>query len=68
MKNPQQQQKIKKKMSESEDDSSQSFPLHECIFEGDLKNFSQLLRTHDVAKKDTHGEYKIIGKTLNSFI
>lgn len=42
--------------SESEDDNLQLYPLHECIFEGDLKKFSQLLRTHDVAQKDKHGK------------
>lgn len=55
-------------MSESEDDSSQTYPLHECIFEGDLKSFSQLLRTHDVAKKDKHGELKVISiDTVNFY-
>lgn len=37
--------------SEEED----SYPLHECVFSGDKQKFSQLLRTHDVQKKDKHG-------------
>ncbi|CAH1775055.1 unnamed protein product [Owenia fusiformis] len=34
---------------------AEEFPLHESIFRGDLKAVSQLLRTHDVAQKDKHG-------------
>ena len=31
------------------------YPLHECIFNGDLRRLSALLRSHDIAKKDKHG-------------
>ncbi|KAI0234746.1 Ankyrin repeat domain-containing protein 13C-A [Lamellibrachia satsuma] len=31
------------------------FPMHECVFRGDKKELSKLLRTHDVTQKDTHG-------------
>lgn len=34
---------------------SSSFALHQCIFAGDIRRLSQLLRTHDVAAKDKHG-------------
>nr|CAD7572179.1 unnamed protein product [Timema californicum] len=30
-------------------------PLHECVFSGDVRKLSSLLRTNDVAKKDKHG-------------
>ncbi|XP_075229573.1 ankyrin repeat domain-containing protein 13C-A [Lycorma delicatula] len=30
-------------------------PLHECVFTGDVRKLSALIRTHDVAKKDKHG-------------
>ncbi|XP_066995160.1 ankyrin repeat domain-containing protein 13C isoform X1 [Anabrus simplex] len=32
-----------------------SLPLHECVFSGDVRRLSSLLRTHDVSKKDKHG-------------
>ncbi|XP_064605134.1 ankyrin repeat domain-containing protein 13C-A-like [Liolophura sinensis] len=31
------------------------FPLHESVFNGDIRKVSQLLRTHDVSQKDSHG-------------
>jgi hypothetical protein len=36
------------------------FPLHECVFRGDIRQLSQLLRSHDVAQKDKHGEDYIL--------
>ena len=35
------------------------FPLHQSVFDGDLKKVSKLLRTHDVAQKDKHGNTNI---------
>lgn len=35
---------------------NQNFPLHECVFSGNIRKLSQLLRTNDVAKKDKHGK------------
>ncbi|XP_015117145.1 ankyrin repeat domain-containing protein 13C isoform X1 [Diachasma alloeum] len=32
-----------------------AYPLHKCIFQGDIKTLSFLLRTHDIAEKDKHG-------------
>ncbi|XP_065207679.1 ankyrin repeat domain-containing protein 13C [Planococcus citri] len=34
----------------------QQYPLHECVFSGDLRKLSALLRSdNDIAKKDKHG-------------
>lgn len=45
-------------MAENDDDSSTtSCPLHQCIFSGDIRKLSQLLRTTDVSAKDKHGKY-----------
>jgi len=41
-------------MADTEDDSSVC-PLHECVFIGDIRQLSQLLRSRDVTKKDKHG-------------
>lgn len=43
-------------MADNDDDSSNEFPLHKCIFEDDYRKLSHLLRTNDVASKDKHGE------------
>jgi hypothetical protein len=32
-------------------------PLHECVFSGDVRRLSGLLRLHDVTKKDKHGMF-----------
>lgn len=34
-----------------------SYPLHECVFEGDVQEFSRLMRTEDLSRKDKHGKY-----------
>lgn len=36
------------------------YPLHECVFKGDLRKLSALLRTEDVERKDVHGKYTIV--------
>lgn len=36
-------------------DTSNCFPLHQCIFHGDVRKLSGLLCIHDVGKKDKHG-------------
>ncbi|XP_076063246.1 ankyrin repeat domain-containing protein 13C isoform X2 [Oratosquilla oratoria] len=36
-------------------DDENSFELHESVFRGDIRRVSQLIRNHDVAKKDKHG-------------
>lgn len=32
-----------------------NYALHQCIFNGDIRRLSKLLRTNDVAAKDKHG-------------
>ncbi|CAG9857532.1 unnamed protein product [Phyllotreta striolata] len=34
---------------------SDGFPLHKAVFDNDLPNLSRLIRKHDVASKDKHG-------------
>ncbi|XP_064476536.1 ankyrin repeat domain-containing protein 13C-like [Ornithodoros turicata] len=36
-------------------DNGSQYPLHECVFRGDVRRVSALLRTHDVSQKDIHG-------------
>lgn len=37
-------------------DEIDKYPLHRAVFDNDLKTLSRLLRKHDVAVKDKHGE------------
>ncbi|XP_056670913.1 ankyrin repeat domain-containing protein 13C isoform X4 [Monodelphis domestica] len=30
------------------------YPVHECVFKGDVKRLSSLIRTHQIAQKDLH--------------
>ncbi|XP_077294218.1 ankyrin repeat domain-containing protein 13C [Arctopsyche grandis] len=39
----------------SNGDEEDSYPLHEAVFRGDIKQLSALLRKNDVGKKDKHG-------------
>lgn len=32
------------------------FPVHECVFKGDVRRLSSLIRTQNIAQKDVHGE------------
>lgn len=43
----------------NENENINNCPLNECIFRGDLRKLSQLLRTNadDITKKDKHGKY-----------
>ncbi|XP_017781382.1 PREDICTED: ankyrin repeat domain-containing protein 13C [Nicrophorus vespilloides] len=36
-------------------DQNDRYPLHRSVFDNDLKTLSRLLRIHDVAEKDKHG-------------
>lgn len=36
-------------------DDTDPYPLHKSVFENDLKSLSRLLRKHNVAEKDKHG-------------
>uniref|UniRef100_A0A3Q1ENK3 Ankyrin repeat domain 13C n=1 Tax=Acanthochromis polyacanthus TaxID=80966 RepID=A0A3Q1ENK3_9TELE len=31
------------------------FPVHECVFKGDVRRLSSLIRTQNIAQKDVHG-------------
>ncbi|XP_075413409.1 ankyrin repeat domain-containing protein 13C isoform X4 [Tenrec ecaudatus] len=31
------------------------YPVHECVFKGDVRRLSSLIRTHPISQKDNHG-------------
>uniref|UniRef100_A0A1A8QGI3 Ankyrin repeat domain 13C n=1 Tax=Nothobranchius pienaari TaxID=704102 RepID=A0A1A8QGI3_9TELE len=31
------------------------FPVHECVYKGDVRRLSSLIRTHSISQKDLHG-------------
>lgn len=33
------------------------FPVHECVFKGDVRRLSSLIRTQNIAQKDVHGGF-----------
>ncbi|MBN3307323.1 AN13C protein, partial [Amia calva] len=33
----------------------EDFPVHECVFRGDVRRLSSLIRTQNIAQKDVHG-------------
>ncbi|GCB69988.1 hypothetical protein scyTo_0001167 [Scyliorhinus torazame] len=33
----------------------EDFPVHECVFKGDIRRLSSSIRTHNIAQKDLHG-------------
>lgn len=35
--------------------AGQDFPVHECVFKGDVRRLSSLIRTQNIAQKDIHG-------------
>uniref|UniRef100_A0A668AE53 Ankyrin repeat domain 13C n=1 Tax=Myripristis murdjan TaxID=586833 RepID=A0A668AE53_9TELE len=35
--------------------TGQDFPVHECVFKGDVRRLSSLIRTQNIAQKDVHG-------------
>uniref|UniRef100_A0A3Q2Y7R7 Ankyrin repeat domain 13C n=1 Tax=Hippocampus comes TaxID=109280 RepID=A0A3Q2Y7R7_HIPCM len=35
--------------------SGQDFPVHECVFKGDVRRLSSLIRTQNISQKDMHG-------------
>ncbi|XP_061539547.1 ankyrin repeat domain-containing protein 13C-B-like isoform X2 [Phycodurus eques] len=35
--------------------SGQDFPVHECVFKGDVRRLSSLIRTQNISQKDVHG-------------
>lgn len=37
------------------------FPVHECVFKGDVRRLSSLIRTHSISQKDVHGKFYSLG-------
>lgn len=37
-------------------DTDSVYPVHECVFRGDVRKLSSLIRTQNIAQKDVHGE------------
>uniref|UniRef100_A0A8C6WFM4 Ankyrin repeat domain 13C n=1 Tax=Neogobius melanostomus TaxID=47308 RepID=A0A8C6WFM4_9GOBI len=35
--------------------AGQDYPVHECVFKGDVRRLSSLIRTQNIAQKDVHG-------------
>lgn len=35
------------------------FPVHECVFKGDVRRLSSLIRTHSITQKDVHGDFSL---------
>ncbi|XP_060822438.1 ankyrin repeat domain-containing protein 13C [Bombus pascuorum] len=42
-------------MAMAENLENEKYPLHKCIFQGDVKALSSLIRTYNIAEKDTQG-------------
>lgn len=40
------------------------FPVHECVFKGDVRRLSSLIRTQNIAQKDIHGESSCLKTTV----
>lgn len=36
------------------------FPVHECVFKGDVRRLSSLIRTHSISQKDVHGKLSTV--------
>uniref|UniRef100_A0A8C1XTT2 Ankyrin repeat domain 13C n=1 Tax=Cyprinus carpio TaxID=7962 RepID=A0A8C1XTT2_CYPCA len=36
-------------------DTDGAYPVHECVFRGDVRRLSSLIRTQNIAQKDVHG-------------
>lgn len=39
--------------------AGQDFPVHECVFKGDVRRLSSLIRTQNIAQKDVHGKFQL---------
>uniref|UniRef100_A0A8C3B269 Ankyrin repeat domain 13C n=1 Tax=Cyclopterus lumpus TaxID=8103 RepID=A0A8C3B269_CYCLU len=42
-----------------------AFPVHECVFKGDVRLLSSLIRTHSITQKDVHGEFDVFCVSLS---
>lgn len=36
------------------------YPVHECVFKGDVRRLSSLIRTHNIGQKDNHGKFCLV--------
>lgn len=43
------------------------FPVHECVFKGDVRRLSSLMRTQNIAQKDIHGESSCLKTTALNY-
>lgn len=39
--------------------TGEGFPVHECVFKGDVRSLSSLIRTQNIAQKDLHGKNRM---------
>lgn len=39
--------------------TGEGFPVHECVFKGDVRRLSSLIRTQNIAQKDLHGKNRM---------
>lgn len=44
--------------------SDGQFPVHECVYKGDVRRLSSLIRTHSITKKDVHGDSSLFHRVL----
>lgn len=42
--------------NQNHSDADSVYPVHECVFRGDVRKLSSLIRTQNIAQKDVHGE------------
>uniref|UniRef100_A0A3B3Z943 Ankyrin repeat domain-containing protein n=1 Tax=Periophthalmus magnuspinnatus TaxID=409849 RepID=A0A3B3Z943_9GOBI len=47
--------------------AAQDYPVHECVFKGDVRRLSSLIRTQNIAQKDVHGNGLYLLFSLNMF-
>lgn len=49
--------------------SADGFPVHECVFKGDVRRLSSLIRTQNIAQKDVHGKFEPVSSfTLHNVL
>uniref|UniRef100_A0A6Q2YFJ7 Ankyrin repeat domain-containing protein n=1 Tax=Esox lucius TaxID=8010 RepID=A0A6Q2YFJ7_ESOLU len=42
-------------LTNGNEDLNLEFPVHECVFKGDVRRLSSLIRTQNISQKDVHG-------------
>ena len=43
----------------AENSEDKKYPLHKCVFQGDVKTLSSMIRMYDIAEKDKQGHHLI---------